>query len=771
MKKILISIFLLILTVLTLRAQDKIPYPLRNFTEDYISGLDLFNKQEEFDLNFNFDRYFFNIDDTLFWPDNFNLTDRFFKHRFGPQEAYSVFKVFREKSSDRFNYLRVELGDLKLIKSKTGRYYDKYKVRVIENHVFSSADFFSGRDSIRPFENNYEIVSWFNPSSENMTYEYRINKIYEKESLSFLFPSNIQLNFDYLLTSLKNKIQDLKSLPGFGGELKASWLLGGKGYTNYSLRSGVGITNLGFKLENAAFQFKDNSLVDKDTYPFTLNADLKNFSQRLSLGLLNVPIQLQLTTYSKKGRFTTGLYGGINLHFPLSSTVENTSGEVVYSGMYKFDFYPDSIPLGNLNYYNFRKYTNDEFKSPELNLQSIFVSAEVGGEFNWYLGRNWVANVHLSYMSSLSPFFQNSNQTISYNIVDIDDKKTFEPALNSFLTKNEDNFLNAWKFGIGINYILEKPVIPFGKVGSRESELKREIKNKMVLTSGSYSQSSKQKTLYISVKDTLASRGLFAQRIPYRFIGPTPKFFSQGKISSSSRSDNKLSFVVPASNSNASLFLEEPYGYNITVDNSYNAKPGGMYGEIKEIQCQYLWRGNDDRAKLEIQFRELSPLYIFLVYYKYDYDDAGAHNEAIKSTIKENILSLSKTPSNVIIYFVSDQPVAMEIKSTEFSDEFLERIDTKLKNTNEVFSDLEGLKGYLSEKLINPRRNIMLQAFTSEEFLDETRASIKEFPKTLSIDNEFVKYSTYIHPYNRDKSPDFEKSINYLRKAGDVINN
>lgn len=769
MKKIFICIFLTHILWTTTDAQDTISYLLRNYLDEYISGMNQFFESEEMDKGFNFERFFFTAGDTLFWPDNYNQEDLLFKHRLGPQEAFSKFRIFKEKSSDLYSYSKREAGTIKQIKYKSGRYFDKYRIYFVENHIFNTNDFFGGTDSIAYFRNYYDIISWFNPSSKDYTYEYRINKIYENQASSWIVPHTARLMADFIIPDIRENTLKLTGSGGYGVSLKADWILGGKGFFTYNIQSGLGLSSFWFKTDKASHIFKDHSLVDKDCFPFTLISNLSDFQQSLSFKTLNVPVQLLFTKFFPHGKYSTGLFGGINLHMTFGKDLNVQSGDITYSGKYKFSFASDSILLENLPSYNFRKFPGNEIKSPDLSLNRFFVSAQLGGEFNWYLGKNLIANFSLAYQTSLTPFYKNSGQTLTYNYVKKGDARSFEPSLNPFLALSEKGHLDSWKVGVGINYILEKPVIPFGKVGYKDKILSRIIKDKMVLGAGSISQGSRQKTLLLSVVDTVSTRNLSGQRIPYRYIGPTPNYFRQGKISSSARGGVKLTFQVPSNNKGASLFLEEPYGYNIIMDNSLDIKPGGMYGEIKVIGSNKIWSENETTSRLEINFSRLNPLQIYLVNYKFSFDDAGMHHDKILGQLREDIEKSKKLGLDFIVYFVSDQPQAFVLKSNDPVDEFFESIDIKLKNTDDVLSDIGGLKGFLNANNINPRREISLHLFATEEFLDFGKQSVEEFPKILNIDSKFVKVSTHLYSYGRTQSLFFEKSLKYLRKIG-IIN-
>jgi hypothetical protein len=773
MKKVVFTIILFMSVRLISFAQEvSVPYHVKQFLEEFGYSLDEFLSAEELSRNFSFDNYFLNTEDTLFWPDNFNLEDKYFKHRLGPKELYQKFGSFKNMSSLNFTYALRELGAIRVIRSKSMRYYDKFRVTSTDNHIFNSSEF-GGADSTVSFTNYYDIISWFNPRTYQ--YEFRINKIYENQTKSWLAPQTWQISLDYLSPAFKNNAEILTRSVGYGFGLKAYWLLGGKNTLNYSLKSGLELSSLLFKTKNSDFVFYDNSLIDKDGYPFTLKAVLKDFNQNLSFQMITLPIHFQLSKYFLNGKYMAGLYGGVNLSLPVNVKSGNKEGEVTYSGKYKFDYYSDSfdfpndsITLEDLKSYNFTTFKYNDLKDPTPKLSSFLFSAEIGGEFNWYLGKRIAANIHLSYVKSLNPIYKNHNQTLAYNIKSVENGNTFEPSLNSFLALGESNNLDLFKIGFGINYIIEKPVIPHGRVGYGNGEIKKIVKNDLVLSAGSFSQNSKQKELNIFVSGV--STGPFGARISYRYVGPSTKFFQQGRLSSGSRSGNQLKFQVPESNTGAKLYLEEPYGYNLKMEDTQSTT-GGLYNEIKVLDCNDIWAGNDTKRNLNISFDKLNKLNIFLVNYKYSFDDLGAHRDKIISLLKNAVSQAISDKESCVIYIVSDQPEAYVMDSGDQFAEIFEKIEIKLQDTDDVTANIEGLQNFLNTRFINPRRNINLTLFTTEEFLDQGLAAILAFPRVLKIDQNYLNYLTYLHSYNTGmKSGDYDKSFNYLKKIGKINN-
>ena len=159
MKKVILSIIFISSISLVSNAQDdKLPFHVKNFLEEYGFSMDDFLNAEELNRNFEFDRFFLNINDTLFWPDNFNLEDKFFKHRLGPKEYYQKFARFKNVPSLIFIYSLREMAEVRHIKTTSSRLYDKFRVNAIENHIFSNAEY-GQKDSTVSFSNYYDIIS------------------------------------------------------------------------------------------------------------------------------------------------------------------------------------------------------------------------------------------------------------------------------------------------------------------------------------------------------------------------------------------------------------------------------------------------------------------------------------------------------------------------------------------------------------------------------------------------------------------------------------
>ena len=769
MKKTIIIIFLSFVFGSVVQSQEPVPFPLKNFLETYTDSINSYFLQDELVKPFSSRMFFLNEKDSLLWPDNYRLTDKYFKTRISPVEAFSQFGKFKNMSSISYYYSRNQLGSLKLVKSRSTKFYDKYRINLTEEHVFNSREFFGGTDSIVKRSNYFDIVSWFVPSGKDYSYVYKINRIVDEKPGSTVFPDKIGITLNYYFPALRSEIPNLTRLSGSGSVINASWLLGGRNYINYSLGSGVGYTSYRFDMEHASFQFSDNGLFDKDEYPFTLKTEVKNLYQTLSFNTLHIPFLAELSGYSRNGRFSGTVFGGVNINFPLNPKLTVSEGEVTYAGKYKFDFYNDSILLQNLDSYHFMTYSAKEITSSAPKLATVYLTAEIGGELNWYLGKNWIATMNLGYMQSMTPLWSGKQNKLAYNVVDLTSgKKTFEPVMNSFLALNETSRLDAFRLGFGISYLLNKPVIPNFKVGLTNKETKKLVRDRLVLSSGSFNPKSNEKILYVLVADSASTGGIAGQKLSYRFVGPSPKFYRQGKISASSRI-SKLSFPVPASNSGAELFLEEPYGYQLSLDKSLEVVSGGKYGEMKAIRCDNLWKPEDDRRNLTIGFSRLKPLQLCIVNYKYSLDEFGRHRESIISQISQDARDVLGKRMEMIIYIASDQPETFRIQNNSEFDNIIDLIDIKLRNTDEVYPGLQKLKDDITGKGINPRRNINLKLFASYEFIDEGRKLAENLSRTLVINNDYVNFVTYLHNYGRGRAPGYENSLNVLKKIGVIV--
>lgn len=761
MKKSVYTIILIVCLGFGSNAQESVPFSLKQFVEKYGSAFDEYLSGEEIDKNFSFGDYFINAADTLFWPDNFKLEDKYIKHRLGPMEYYKKFGRFKNLSTVNFNYTMREFDEIKLVRSKPGKYYDKFRILVKENHIFSSSDFF-GSDSIVSISKFYDVVSWFNPDLSN--YEYRINKISDQQSSNQFAPDAVRFNLELLFPSLSGSQVSTNS-SGYGASMSAFWLLGGKNTVNYSFKTGLGISSYRFKMNDYNSLFENEDLIDKDNYPFTLISNLKGVNQSLSFQSLTLPVQFQLTKFDKKGKFSTGLFGGINLNFPVNSSTENTSGEITYSGKYKFDFDPEPVVLEDVESYHFKTFQYSDMKSSAPKLNSMFLAAEVGGEFNWHLGKKWVANLNISYQKALTPLYSNSGQTIAYDLVDKNAGKTFDPAMNSFLALNADDHLNSFKLGIGISYLLEKPVIPHGRVGYRNKEIQRIAKDKLVLTAGSFGKDTHKKIVNIAVNSQ--SSGMFSSKINYQYIGPTSKYYKQGKLNQGAKKGNELELLVPALNFGTKLFIEEPYGYNLKPEGIAFAE-GGMYGEMKIMKCEDIWKGSDTQMNLKLVAEKLAPLNIYLINYKFSLDDGGIHREKIMTRIKEEVSRVLQLNENAVVYVLSDKPRAFMVNKSMTLSVMFDDIKFELQSTDNVSSNIEGLSSFLSKETINPRRELKVNLFTAEEFVDLGKSSLTDFCKTLNVDNSFVEFALTLHSYGSIKPPKFDEIMNDLKKIGKI---
>lgn len=749
-------------------AQESTPYSLKIFIEEYGNFADRYIEQDELDLTYIYDLgpdYFLNINDTLLWPDNFELVDNYYKHRLGLKEFYQVFKAYKSFDSDDYYYGFREIENIELIKSKSKKYFDKYRIYVTENHIFQPNDFF-GSDSTVQFSNYFDVVSWFNPNTE--AYEWRINKIYEDRTKSWIIPQMWTAEAKLLFPALNLDGIDYNSQTGIRAGVKANWIIGGKDYLNFSVATGLYFDNYRFTVQKDEWTPDPKPMLnDKDDYPFTLSSNLTDFKQKLSLQTVTIPVQFKFNKFLKNKKQSIGIYAGANLHLPVNSTVENTSGEITYFGEYKFDFYPDGVViLDELPGYGFTTYGLNGLASEETEPEPFFVSLEAGGEFNWYLGKNWVATISAGFMQSVTPLYiKDESKTLTYNIERGNKFTQNSPALNSFLTLNDETLLSAANLGIGISYLIDKPVIPHGRVGYRNGEISRLAKNRLVTTGTSFTQRSTTKNVTIFLSDVRAGMG--GNRIKYSYIGPTPRFYKGGKITAGAKKGNKLSLQVPVSNTGAFLFLEEPYGFQVEPQ-EIEYTDGGLYGEIKKIAASDIWEGSNNQRNLTINYSRLPGLKLFVLSYKYSFDNSGIIRTNLINQVRNGIQNAINENEIGLVYVVSDQPQAWLFETNSDLEQYLPEVELKLTNTDETSANIEGLKGFLSDRKLNPRREIEFNLEISEEFLDQGKEMVETLAKTLNIDNDFVDYVTTVHSYGRLQSLDYESSLEFLRKAGTV---
>ena len=123
----------------------------------------------------------------------------------------------------------------------------------------------------------------------------------------------------------------------------------------------------------------------------------------------------------------------------------------------------------------------------------------------------------------------------------------------------------------------------------------------------------------------------------------------------------------------------------------------------------------------------------------------------------------------MILESIEDKlPGIKEINASYHKSQMTVEFDEKLVSETEILAAVQK-KGYIVQQKINPRRKINFTLFTTREFIDEGKKSIESIPRTLNVDNEFIKYTTFLHSYNQTEALDFEGSLKYLKKAG-IIN-
>jgi hypothetical protein len=248
----------------------------------------------------------------------------------------------------------------------------------------------------------------------------------------------------------------------------------------------------------------------------------------------------------------------------------------------------------------------------------------------------------------------------------------------------------------------------------------------MVTSGTSFSQNNENKIVTLYLSDVAGS----SPRIKWRYIGPTPRYFESGRLKDGARKGNKLTLMVPFGN-NANLFLEEPYGYEL-IPQEINYSSGGMFGEIKKVNAADIWDKEVTDRNLNLQISRLNKLNVFLITYRANYDDRDRIKISLISRIKQAVNELIRNDEAAIIYIVSNQPRGWIIKESSEIEKYFDEIDLELTNSNEVSRDIEGLKSYLTENGINPRREILCDISISEEFISYARSMVEDFPKILT---------------------------------------
>jgi hypothetical protein len=450
MRKIKITLCLLfLLSSFHLKAQESVPFSLKMFLNDYSNFMDGFLDLDNPNINYinsSGINYFLTVEDLRLWPDNFDLEDNYYKSRYDPEEYYNQFNKLKNYRGENFYYGRRELEEVELVKIKSHEFFDKYRLYVTDVHYFINNDMFAAqRDSLVKIGNYYDVVSWFNPNTE--LYEWRINRIRNTQAKSALIPHKVDISFGYIFPEINSERINIDTKFGFSSGLNAEWILTGKNYFNLSFLSGINYSLFNFDITKDDFISTFSGLKDKDNEPFTLYADVKNISQSLKFQMLTIPLKFKLNKFLKNKKQSLSLNTGFNVHFPMNVTSTNNSGEISYSGKYKFDFSSDSILLNNLDNYGFKSFGYQELSNNELKFNSVFLSAEIGAEYSWYLGKKWVASLNAGYKKSITPFYEKGNSGMIYDVVENGKYGDFEPQLNSFLALNEKSFLNTLDFG------------------------------------------------------------------------------------------------------------------------------------------------------------------------------------------------------------------------------------------------------------------------------------------------------------------------------------
>jgi hypothetical protein len=735
---------MILFSSLFIRAQEsqvveKMSPSLRLFLQEYYGYLFNIIEMDTTDVNILLGDGFFlknTPNDTLHWPRIVEEGDKLYKSKIGPLGLNIDVDRLAGQYKKEYSYSGFELKNFDIKEVYENKLFTKYKILADQQFKFTRLSDASNLVVNKPLY--YEIVNYFDPKSmmmgggtQNTGYLYRINTINEKQKYGRFSPQYVGLNNRIgMLQVTENSLYHVKDFLNLSSRIEADWLLGGKGYNQFLFTTGIGYGINWFSLTSDQFtlSFPELKMKDKDNFPFELIANGQNISQKISYNTIELPVLLKFERFFRNKNFNISVSGGANIQMVNNFSLKQSSGTYEFQGKYKFTNFNEPVVLYDLPDYNYKvfNYGDPALSGLALSVNKFLVSAEFGLTGRYYFSKNLTANAGFSYIKSILPLYNNTDTRISFDIQrDPDNPENigFQPEANPLFVANAKTKVDTWGFNFGISYYLSKPLIPFTKQGLNNAKISKMVKSVSVLPGLKETGKPATKEVNFIIRQ---DEGDY-QDFRYSYIGPETQYFQQGKLHSGKAKDNKLSFLVPASN-NAKLFIEEPYGYELNMG-VLPSQEIGEFKQIKAIDVSDIWESDKFIAKYDFSMKELTPFDIHLLYY-----DRGREDE-INTGVNAftNYFKNINLKSKNIFYVVTTSP---------FCTDSLEEIGFRLFDSKEIPYDpnIEFLKDFLKEKQLNARRKINFKIILPYSGFDRLSRLISQLPVILQIDYNKINF-------------------------------
>jgi hypothetical protein len=734
---------------------EKLTPPLRLFFQNYQDQLYYIIERDTIDepILLGEKNFYKNTPkDTLRWPVLIKRADRFYKSKIGPRMLNNEVSQIIDSIKAQYNYEGFRFTDFQIKEITEYKLFTKYKILVNQPFNFRNSND-PYKDHKVDYQSYYEIISYFDPkeiqlydSANSTGFQYRIVTINEKLKYGRFSPQFMGLNNRFgILKITQNELFNVKNSFHFTSRFESDWLIGGAKYSQFLIATGLGFGINSFDLETVQFDltFSNLGLKDKDKYPYELIAKGTNILQNFRYNTLELPVLFKFEQFFKDRNFNISLFAGANLQYINNFKVSQTSGNYEFMGKYRFDFFKDPVILSDLPDYNLSTFAYDDpliaGNSVEVNKFQVYIEAGIEGKY--YFSRNLTANIGVSYLKSVLPLFNYPDNKISFDVISnsaSDGGATFSPKANPLFVTNDKTMVDALGINIGFSYYLSKPLIPYTKKGLSNHQLTKEIKG--ISVSSMLNETSKPLTKdvnFIVKQDS----GVY-QSFRYTYIGPGLNYFQQGKLRSGKQRDNRLSILVPISG-NASLYIEEPYGYDLKMG-GIPFREMGAFGQIKEISVNNIWAKDKFIEKYNFELKELSPFDIYIIYYDRGREDSLSTGLRI---IYENIANINRKVKNYY-YLLTGNIVATDSIGNSEKNNFV--FSNKLPSDPQI----ETLKKYFDSRGINIKRKITFKIIVPKSGVGRLEKLISQLTDDLRIDPEFIRFETTIYPDEGDISED-----------------
>jgi hypothetical protein len=737
-------IILFVLAAYLLKAQEvqtveKLTPTLRLFLQDYQSNLSYIIDYDTTDIDVLMGKSFFICPvfcDTLRWPKIMEASDKIYMSKLGPIGLNKDIDLLIDSNKVKYSYNGFLLNNFEIKEVTEKPLFTKYKILI--NHQFRFENIENNRDINevnKPFY--YELIYYFDPKnlilgdgSSSSGFLYRINSITEKQKYGRFSPQFLGWNNRIgILKVTQNPLYKVTNSLNMASRLETDWLIGGRKYWQFLFTTGLGIGKSQFNMSSGNFKqsFPEIELIDKDQYPFELMAEGSEIDQKIEYNSFELPALFKFEKFFRNQNFTLSLFAGANLQYINNFKSTQSSGIYTFKGKYSFDFFKDPVILSNLPDYNFRSFPFDDpsLSGSTIDVNKFIVSAEAGIEGKYYFTRNLTANVGISFMKSFIPLFENPAKKVSFDVLPNTSNasgNSFMPRANPLFVVNDKTSVDILGFNFGFNYYLSKPMIPFTRGGLKNRSITKIVKEGSVLPGPKESGKPITKEVNFVVNQITGAN----QNLSYSYIGSSSDYYQRGKIRAGDKKDNKLSFQVPTSN-NATLFIEEPYGFEINLG-ALPSREMGDFNQIKAVQVKDIWAEGSFLVKHDISVAELAPYDIFFFYYDRGTDDKNTGLMAVT-----DFMSKITSKNKQIFYAVTSSPLCTDS---------LQNVKSRLFDNYELPYDpnIGFLKSYVASKSLNIRRKLNINIIMPYRGFDRIINLISQIPDLLKIDYNTLEF-------------------------------